>query len=404
MKLHLLLLSFLSFSFIGLSQEDLIRKIDLNIESEVYKSNRKVTIQLPLGYNEIDTSTKYVVAYLFDGQFEPYLSIISSISDYYYMTQEGIPMIIVSIHHQNRSLELTPKWNDTNTFKGWRGNCGESSKLTNHLKWEVIPYVESTFNTKKYRLGIGHSLGGTYVLHELFSDSSIFNGVISVSPNLKYDHEQVVESGKKYFKSNPNTFAFIYNSVGDDEGMESEFRVSLRKLDEIAKTDKPKNLTWITSYLDGENHMTTFPVSFNNAYLKFSKKFKISEDRLKVLIDEDKDVVKQIRKFHNERCFFSGENETLTISDWNDYGYAVSYLNQNDKAIDLFNEGIKNHPKDANIHDSKGEILEQMGKLKEAKLEYQLALKILKENKSNYSEDMYSYYLETFNENVKRLK
>lgn len=404
MKLNLLILIFLSFVFIGSSQEKLIRKIDLNIESTIYQSNRKVTIQLPLGYNEMDTSTKYVAAYLFDGQFEPYLSMVSSMSDYYYMTQEGIPLIIVSIHHENRSLELTPQWLDSNTFKGWRGNCGESAKLTEFLKEEVIPYVESTYNTAKYRLGIGHSLGGTYVLQELFSKNSLFNGVIAVSPNLNYDHEQIIESGKTYFKANPNSYAFIYSSVGDEAGMEFGFRRSLKKLDSIAKIESPKNLTWQTDYLDGENHNTTFPVTFNNAYLKFSKKFKISEDRLKELVDEDKDVVKQIQKFHNERAIFSGENETLTISDWNNYGYSVSYLKKFDKAIQLFNEGIKNYPKDANIHDSKGEILEEMGKLKEAKEEYELALKILKENKTTYDEEMYNYYLQTFTENIERLK
>ncbi len=73
------------------------------------------------------------------------------------------------------------------------------------------------------------------------------------------------------------------------------------------------------------------------------------------------------------------------------------------KAIDVLDYAITHFPDDANIYDSKGEMLEEMGKKKEAKKYYQKALNKLEEMKDNYSEDEYKFYAKVFKENIERM-
>lgn len=402
MKFYLVLLIGLSFSAYSQTYQPTI--LEHTFESKAFEGERKISIALPTGYSESDSTTKYMVAYLFDGQFNPYFSMVHSVVDYYSQIGEGIPMIIVSIYTENRSLEFTPKWNNQETFDGWRGNCGNAEVLTSSLKNEIMPYIEENFNTNSYRLGIGHSLGGTYVMQDIFKDESLFTGIIAVSPNLNYDDEQIVASGKAYFQNRPDSRTFIYASAGDQGKMESSFRRSLQKLDSTYSAIHPENLAWECQWLDGDGHMSAFLPTFNYAYRAFSKRWLISDEQLEEMITNDPDnLIGSISAFYSELSLFTGMTVEPTNDDWNNYGYALSYFDKNLEAISLFDTAIARFPLDPNLLDSRGEILEGIEKYEEAKQSYQAALDVLEKNKSIFDEDNYAYYSETFNGNIERL-
>ena len=48
------------------------------ISSKVFGTDRNITVYLPAEYL-MDTAGRFPVAYLFDGQFEPYLKMVSGI-------------------------------------------------------------------------------------------------------------------------------------------------------------------------------------------------------------------------------------------------------------------------------------------------------------------------------------
>ena len=244
--------------------------------SSTYDKERTIDIVLPSGYDPKDTSTFYITAYLFDGQWYAYRELVSSTCDYYATVGQGVPMILVNIHSDNRSLEFTPHWNHQQTYDGWRGNCGQADTLTRFLRTEVIPWVEQHYNTNGYRLGVGHSLGGTYVINELMKDNSLFQGVIAVSPNLVYDEKQLIDTARLFFAQTTKNQRYLYASAGDAPGMESMFRAGVQELDSIIQALQPGNLHWKTRYLDGDDHMSTFPTTFNYAFLDFSVNFSCS--------------------------------------------------------------------------------------------------------------------------------
>lgn len=402
MKLALTILIALSFSVCSQTYQPTI--LEHTFQSDAFGSERKISISLPTGYAETDSSTKYVVAYLFDGQFNPYFSMVSSVIDYYSQISEGIPMIVVSIHTENRSLEFTPKPNNPKTAAGWRGNCGSAEMLTTSLRDEIIPYIESNYRTQPYRLAIGHSLGGTYVLQDIFKDESIFSGVIAVSPNLNYDDEQIVFSGERYFKTHPESRTFLYTSAGDQGNMESSFRRSLQKLDSIHSNLDPKHMDWTCNLLDGDGHMSSFLPTFNYAYLAFNKHWIISEDLLNEMMNRDyESMLDHINEFYNELSLFVGSEVKPTNDDWNNYAYELSYYAKHDDAIQVIEAGIAMYPKDPNLLDSRGEILEEASRFKDAQASYQEAMAVLEANNAIFSEDMFAYYSETFSKNIKRM-
>lgn len=372
-------------------------------DSEVFGAERTISISLPTGYAESDSTINYPVAYLFDGQFNPYFAMVSSVMDYYSQIGEGLPMIVVSIHTTNRSLEFTPKWNHQETFDGWRGNCGSADVLTSSLKNEIIPFIEGKYRTGKYRLGVGHSLGGTYVMQEIFNDESIFDGVIAVSPNLNYDEEQIVEQGKQFFQKTPQPDPFIYASAGDQGSMESSFRRSLQKLDSIHNklVSGPNN--WECNWLDGDGHMSAFLPTFNYAYLSFSKHWTLSDDQLEIFARNSETFLENIDAFYENLSVFAGESIKPTVDDFNNFGYSLSYFGKYEQAIETFEEGIKRFPEDPNLHDSKGEMLEELGNYVAAKKSYETGLALLKKNPSYYPKDSYDYYLDLITKNINRL-
>ncbi len=401
MKFYLSFLVALSFSVCAQTNQPTI--LEHSFQSEAFDTERTISISLPTGYSESDSTTKYAVAYLFDGQFNPYFSMVSSVIDYYSQIGEGLPMIVVSIHTMNRSLEFTPKWNHEETVDGWRGNCGNAEVLTKSLRDEIIPYIEVNYHTSPYRLGVGHSLGGTYVMQEIFNDKSIFDGVIAVSPNLNYDQEQIVDQGKAFYMKEPRTDPFIYGAAGDQGRMERNFRRSLQKLDSIhtSLTSEPSN--WECKWLDGDGHMSAFLPTFNYAYLSFSKHWMLGDELLEKFAKTPETFFEEIEHFYSDLSVFAGENIEPLADDFNNFGYALSYFDQYEQSINAFDEGIKRFPKDPNLHDSKGEVLEEMGKYEEARKSYQNGLTLLENNPDYYSEDDHEYYSEMLTKNVNRL-
>lgn len=396
---------FLVLLFIGTSlfaQESNHPKVtEYEIESKIFNEKRLVSVSTPVGYDEKDTETRYLVAYLFDGQFTPYFNLVNSTLQYYSQTGEGVPMIVISIHTSNRPLEFTPKAQQEKTVQAWEGQCGEADKLTQFLREEVVPQIESKYLVHPYRLGIGHSLGGTYVLTEMMKPKSLFHSVIAVSPNLVYDNEQVVEQGKNYFANTPNSQAFIYCSAGDQGEMENSFRKSLEKLDSIAQIDRPKNLTWHYSFWKGDGHMGTFIPTFDKAYRAFSKKFTLTEDQSETLA-QSKNPIFEFHQHFKNKSQFAGFEMTPTNDDYNNFAYALNYFERYDIADDLIEIAIEKYPEDANLLDSRGEILENSGDNKNAHQSYLHALKILEQYKANYDPEMFNYYRETFQSNADR--
>lgn len=326
--ISLFLISNLSFS----QSKSKSESRDYVFDSEVYNKERTISVFTPESYDASDSNGKLNVAYLFDGQFQPYFSMVSSIMSYYEQTNEGIPLIVVAIHTQNRWGEFGPVCDGEKTK-----NPEGADKLTQFLKSEVIPLIDSNYHTTDFKIGIGHSLGGTYVINEIVKEQSIFDAVIAVSPNLTVCGEQIIKNAQGYFSNHPDNRRFIYTSAGTSGGMENAFRESLLHLDSISSKMMLKNMVWNCDILEGQNHMTTFVPSLNTGYLRLSAKLTLLEDQLvRMAEDSALSMSDQIINFYNELNLFSREEHSLNAEKVVGYARTLSQYRKYEASGNLY--------------------------------------------------------------------
>ncbi len=374
------------------------------IESKAFEKERKIVVYTPPSYNE--TKYDYPVIYLFDGQFQALVDMTTGTMDY--MSQMGIFMehIVVAIVTEDRPKEFTPKPLNEKTRKDWGEDrvVGEAHILEAHLINEVFPLIERNYRTKSLRIAIGHSLGGTFVLNAILSESNLFKGVIAVSPNVSYDYKQLVSTYDNFLKDKEQLDHFIYVSAGTVGNMENGFRESMTELDHVIKYYHPKGLIYSFEVYENQNHSQTPTSTLSKAFSEFYKIMSISEDKIeKVLKDDNKKLVSELKDHYENLSKWLGYKLLPSANELNGLGYSCIFEDKLEDAIKVFEWGSSLYPNDANLYDSKGEALEKKGDKEAAKASYKMALNTLEKNKSDYSEDNYNYYHEIFKKNYERL-
>ncbi len=249
------------------------KQVEHTIQSKTFGHERQVTVYLPQAYLE-DSLNKYPVAYLFDGQYPPYLTMVSGMMEYYSQTNSAVPMLIVSVHTENRYEEFIPavKTDKTTNKKFY------SSILTDFLEQELFPFVNANYRTTDFKLGIGHSLGGTFLLCEAFKPNSPFGAIIAASPNTNLDG--MTRMIPEYLNDFPNMNTFFYVTGGDVGQMENDFLRTTLQIDSAIRARNSAFPDWNFRKYDHANHMETFPVTFNDGYTLFSQKWNITPDDL----------------------------------------------------------------------------------------------------------------------------
>ena len=292
----------LTSMFNGFSQvEPQAKTINHTINSKIFGKERKIDVYLPEQY-VADSTGKMIVAYVFDGQFPPYFKMTTAINDYYSLTETtSLPMIIVGIHTEERWTEFTPEIMKNDTL------YEPTNQLMKHLEQEVFPLIEKNYRTEKFRFGIGHSLGGTFLLYSVFKENPLFHGIIAASPNMVMNgDDDLVKLGKNFLQKHPNNNSFVYVESGTEGLMEQSFTQSIQRFDSIVKTNNFPHFDWTFNKINQANHMTTFVPSLSNGLIAFNSKWNISEkERNNLKLADSSSLEKQLRN-----CFQNQENFT----------------------------------------------------------------------------------------------
>lgn len=321
------------------------------VQSKVFKSKRTVSVYLPFGSETADSLQSFAVAYVFDGQFSPYTEMVSSISRYAAASGIGIPMIVVGVHTEHRWEEFVPAVENDQMVPN-----EAAEQLSRFLKDEVEPLITSKFHTTPFRLGVGHSLGGTFVMHEIMKPNSLFQAVIAVSPNLTMYNEFMVKRGAAMFQQTLNAPLFVYAAGGTSGSMEISFSQSLARLNEAFLNNSNANIYWEYEQLVGENHMSTFVPTFNKGYLSLSSKLLLTDDHLQRLSDDTTHLLQDLGAFYAELSRLGRVEKTINVEELELLSKQAMDMEAYDGAVVLAKESLRLLSSDSRKEKEKKEL------------------------------------------------
>jgi len=161
--LLIILVSILTIASIAQTDNNkiVIGKID-SVYSTTLKENRKIWVYTP--NDDPGNKQHYPVLYLLDGEghFQSVAGMIQQLSQVNGNTI--VPeMIIVGIPNTDRTRDLTPTHITSDLpmmDSGFSKNTGGGENFAAFLEKELIPYIDSKYQTQPFRLLVGHSFGG----------------------------------------------------------------------------------------------------------------------------------------------------------------------------------------------------------------------------------------------------
>lgn len=201
--------------------------------------SRKLKIQLPRNYDQ-NPDKVYPIVLVFDADylFEP----VAGNVDYYSYWEEMPEAIVVGIM-QGGSRDLDGAYDDKNYFPTETG-----AKFFEFIGLELIPHIDKKYRTAKFILAVGHEFTANFMNYYLFKDPPLFNGYLSLSPDLAPMMETRIP---ERVVAMPNKI-FYYLATGSNDL--KPIREVVLQLNEGMKTINKDNIHYYFDDFEGASH------------------------------------------------------------------------------------------------------------------------------------------------------
>ena len=318
------------------------------IHSKILNEDRSYQIYLPGSYQwAMDRS--YPVLFVLDGESN-YLHSAGSVS---FLSSCGeIPeLIVVAITSTVRIRDYT----QTDWSTHWHGGGG-AKNFKSFLSEELIPCIEKDFRTNGFRILLGHSAAGQFVLYTLTEEPTLFNAYFAISPDLTWDDHLPQRSLEESFSHTDSLKVFLYFAWSDDFG---EALADDQRLLETLETKSPKEFRWIGKAFPGETHVSVPLLAQIDALRQLYSCYRFHDD----------DIAKGLNfaEIHfQEVSKLVGYEIPIPEDVINNFGYDALGSGNIQEAITLFKRNIKQNPNSANAYDSITDAYEKAGMWNEA--------------------------------------
>jgi predicted alpha/beta superfamily hydrolase len=249
MKSRIIFLTLLTFLFLKVSSQDGYTVQKDSLQSQILNQKRRLNIFLPDGYDAKDA--RFPVIYVLDADGRD--QHIVPTARFLFVNGKMPKAIIVGVFNIDRNHDFLPDSSRSATTGGGADN------FLQFFKKELIPYIDTNFKTENFKVLIGHSFGGVFVMHALLNDPDLFNAYISIDPSFWYKNQMQVTSAQIEFMKlkNWNKPVFI---TGREGGM---INMGITSMEKVLKSSAPKGLKWKVVEYPNEDHGS---VPFKSAY------------------------------------------------------------------------------------------------------------------------------------------
>jgi len=378
------------------------------IKSKYLGEERCIEIYLPPSYQILEVK-EYPVMYVMDGQ------------EYF--------LHPVAYQRMLRFKDKSPEFIvvGINTDRKKRRNLldKDSNKFISFLVKELIPYIDKNYRTlkEKERIYFGWEMSGGLGLEILAQHQNIFNAFFMASPT-HITEERITNLSKSITNKNFNDIYLYFSRAPEETYIEQ----SLNKTDSILKIKDHSNITWKIDNLLGEDHYTTPLKTINNGlrdhfqdyntlrfytlkefdefgslenikgyYQHRGNRYGISSNvhrttqHFLLLNAMNEDNFERFEMYANEfREYF----KDLALEIWAiRFGDYLAKNNKEEKALEIYEAGLKKFPESAAIHHTIGTFYANKGDKQKAIMYYKKAIQYAEKN-SDSSLDKYEADLE----------
>jgi len=393
-NLFFILLVFLTFS--AQAQNDnkiVIGKID-SVYSKILGEQRKIWVYTP-DMTSGNANQHWPVLYLLDGDGH-FASVVGMIQQMSQVNGNNVypEMIVVAIPNTDRTRDLTPThvasdppMMDSNFSK----NSGGGENFVAFIEKELMPHVDSVYQTAPYRVLIGHSFGGLTVMSVLTNHTKLFNAYIAIDPSMWYDRQRFLAAtetklteqnyaGTRLYVGIANTMpeGMTLAKMKKDTSSETRHIRSIFELDKFLKAHPQNGLKYASMYYENDNHGS---VPFASEYdgLRFIFDYYRLNITGKDFSDTSAALAIKLKAHYDMVSKEMGYKVSPPESNINFLGYNAMNNKNFTKAAALFKMNIDNYPNSDNVYDSYADLMVEQKDTANAIVNYKKALAI-KEN------------------------
>jgi predicted alpha/beta superfamily hydrolase len=396
MKNSLLIITLLSFSLCTpvFGQNDIAIGTMDSIDSKILGENRKLMIHVPDdGPNSLFVKKKYPVVYVLDGDAH-FTSVVGMLQRFSgnNITPE---MIVVAIPNTNRTRDLTPskaKPNLPMVPEGLANASGGGKDFLSFLEKELIPYIDKTYPTEPYRMLIGHSFGGLFVMDALLNKPELFNSYISIDPSMWWNDKRLLNA---YKKTNLNDDKYNHKSlylgiantlekgmdtvsVRQEKGQMATHINSIFDTRNFLKSEKNSQILLASKYYENDTHNSA-PLITTYDGMRFIFNFYQFNIDYSDLVNDNTAIINDMKIHYAKASKTLGYETKPDEAMLNQMGYRLLEMKKADFAGEFFKLNVVYYPKSFNVYDSLGDFYIASKNIYKAIESFEMALAI-KEN------------------------
>lgn len=237
------------------------QKNTIEFDSKVLGTSREITIGLPASF-EKNSTKKYPLLVVLDGEylFDPFYAALN-----YGVYWDDMPETIIIGINQNKNNERLEdsRYDEVNGVPS-----GNGAKFFEFIGAELLPYLEKNYPIAPARIIAGHDTTAGFLNFFLYKDNPIFNGYISLSPELAPDMENRIPEQLSKLKKP----IFYYQSNGD--GDIQRLQKSILELDTNIKLVTNSSLNYSFDNFKDASHYSLVLYSIPNSLYRFFDTYK----------------------------------------------------------------------------------------------------------------------------------
>jgi len=350
----------------------LIGTID-SVYSKILNEQRKVWIYTPgitSGYQ--GAPRRYPVLYVLDGDahFHSVVGMIQQLSQANGNTVFP-EMIVVGIPNTNRTRDLTPTHilsDPPMMDSSGSAATGGGENFGAFLEKELMPHIDSLYQTAPYKLLVGHSFGGLTVMNVLTNHTKLFNAYIAIDPSMWYDKERFLTACKRKLAEKKYEGIRLYVSIANtmpegmtlkklDKDTSSDTRHirSIFELDKFLKANPQNGLKYASRYYSDDNH-SSVPLASEYDGLRFIFDYYKFNASYKDFSDSSDALVIKLKTYYETVSKEMGYKISPLLSSINGLGYDAMSKKFYRRSAAFFKMNIANYPDSSQVYDAYGDF------------------------------------------------